>query len=68
MQGQISSLVVSIWEVIDTVGRMGAKVNFSVPKYCFGCTILGGKKKDCDLVHLGYFSLRGLGASFSVFA
>jgi hypothetical protein len=42
-------------EVIDTAGRTDAKVNCLVQKVCFGCTILGGKKKDCDLVHLGDF-------------
>ena len=40
-------------EVIDTVGRMDANVDCSVRKFCFGCTILGGKKKDCDLVPSG---------------
>ena len=46
-------------EVIATVGRMDAKVNRSVRNFCFGCTILGRKKKDCDLVHSGYFSSCG---------
>jgi len=31
-------------------------------------TILGGKKKDCDLVHSGYFSSCGFVLRLSVFA
>src|ERR1700745_5712 len=38
--------------------RMVARVHLRARKYCFGCTILGGKKKDCDLVHSGDFQLR----------
>jgi hypothetical protein len=35
---------------------MDAKVDLSAQeKYCFGCTILSGQKKDCDLVHSGDF-------------
>jgi hypothetical protein len=47
MRGQIFSWMVSVGEVIDTLGTHGTEDT------CFGCTIPGSMRKDCDLVRLG---------------
>jgi hypothetical protein len=55
-------------EVIDMVGRMDARLNCSVRKSCFGCTIWECKKNGCDLVPSGDFHGWPLGFVFPSFA
>lgn len=62
-------MMISIGEVIDTVKGWPQISICERGNTCFVCTILRGKKKECDLVHSGDSQLRWTqGVVFSVFA